>query len=282
LRYVLVERSAALREAQRERLPIEPADEALGGYRREPGEDHPVPAEGIGPVFASLDELPASPVEGLVFANELLDNLPFAIAHWDGTRWQEVLVGANEDGSFVEVLVPAREADAAMLDGLTSGIDLAPASRLPIARGIDEWLRGSAEVLRRGWCCFVDYTEDAKGLLARGDGWLRTYAGHGRGVGPLERVGEQDITADVMNEQLLHAAAAAGLQLVDERSQAEWLKALGIDDLVDEGRRAWEAGAARGDVAGLAGRSRANEAAALTDPAGLGAHRVFVFAKGTP
>ena len=53
----------------------------------------------------------------------------------------------------------------------------------------------------------------------------------------------------------------------------------GIDELVDEGRRAWEAGAARGDLEALAGRSRVTEAAALTDPAGLGAHTVLVLTK---
>ena len=59
-------------------------------------------------------------------------------------------------------------------------------------------------------------------------------------------------------------------------TQAEWLRELGIDELVEEGRRRWDEGAARGDLDALAGRSRVNEAAALTDPAGLGAHRVVV------
>ena len=39
LRYVLVERSAALRAEQRERLPLEPADEALGPFVRRGDED---------------------------------------------------------------------------------------------------------------------------------------------------------------------------------------------------------------------------------------------------
>ncbi len=49
--------------------------------------------------------------------------------------------------------------------------------------------------------------------------------------------------------------------------QAEWLGCLGIDELVDEGRRRWrEAGAQRGDLEALAGRSRVSEAAALDRP----------------
>ncbi len=67
--------------------------------------------------------------------------------------------------------------------------------------------------------------------------------------------------------------------MTSESSQAEWLRSLGIDDLVEAGRRTWEAGAARGDLEALAGRSRITEAAALTDPAGLGAHTVVVLTK---
>jgi hypothetical protein len=62
-------------------------------------------------------------------------------------------------------------------------------------------------------------------------------------------------------------------------TQAEWLRELGIDELVADGKRAWDEGARRGDLAALAGRSRVNEAAALTDPEGLGGYRVVVLAK---
>ena len=44
--------------------------------------------------------------------------------------------------------------------------------------------------------------------------------------------------------------------------------------------RIWQAGAARGDLEAIAGRSRGVEAAALTDPGGLGAHRVLVLRRG--
>ena len=57
--------------------------------------------------------------------------------------------------------------------------------------------------------------------------------------------------------------------------QAAWLRGWGLDDLVDQGRRDWESGAARGDLAAIRGRSRAVEAEALCDPAGLGAFRVL-------
>jgi len=121
LHYVLVERSRALRDAQRERLEIEPPDEALGAFQRVAGEDHPIPAAGTGPLFTSLDEIPAVSFDGVVFANELLDNLPFGIAQFDGDRWQEVLVGVGRDGQFEELLVPAREPDVSRLITCTEG-----------------------------------------------------------------------------------------------------------------------------------------------------------------
>ena len=90
---------------------------------------------------------------------------------------------------------------------------------------------------------------------------------------PLDAPGAQDITADVVLEQLV--AASPFVPDVVATTQADWLRDLGIDELVEEGRRAWDDGAHVGDLAALAGRSRVNEAAALTDPAGLGAHRVL-------
>ena len=60
-------------------------------------------------------------------------------------------------------------------------------------------------------------------------------------------------------------------------TQAEWLRGLGLDDLVADARREWDAHAHVGDLEAVRHRSRVSEGAALADPAGLGAHRVLVF-----
>ena len=97
--------------------------------------------------------------------------------------------------------------------------------------------------------------------------WLRTYRGHARGGHPLERLGEQDITCEVAIDQLPVPAR--------DVSQAEWLRAHGIDELVEEGRAIWRERAAIGDLEAMKARSRVTEAEALLDPAGLGAFRVL-------
>jgi hypothetical protein len=58
-------------------------------------------------------------------------------------------------------------------------------------------------------------------------------------------------------------------------AQADWLRAHGLDELVDTARRAWRAGAAAPDLDAFKARSRLSESAALTDPSGLGAFRVM-------
>ncbi len=268
LRYVLVERSAVLRAEQRTRLALEPADEALGPFVRTTGNDAPIPETNAGPVFASLDDLPAlDAVEAVVIANELLDNLVFGIAEFDGARWNEVRVGIDGD-VFNEVLVPAADE--------TPEIEVPAGTRAPVPRGIRAWFESCDLVLRRGYVVVIDYMTTATELPNRK--WLRTYRGHDRGFDPLVDPGEFDITGDVVVEQLL--ACAPGSAVRTHTSQGEWLRDLGIDALVEEGAQAWSSGAHRGDLEALAGRSRITEAGALTDPAGLGAHHVVVLSKG--
>jgi len=166
------------------------------------------------------------------------------------------------------------------LDAATEGLVVPGGARLPIPRGLDAWLAACSQALRSGTLIVIDYVDDAAGLVARGPGgWLRTYRAHARGGPPLSAPGAQDITADVVREQLGHAARASGLSVASDRSQTDWLRELGIEALAESGRQTWQARANVGDLEAIAGRSRVVEAAALTDAAGLGAHLVVTFTR---
>jgi NADH dehydrogenase [ubiquinone] 1 alpha subcomplex assembly factor 7 len=278
LRYVLVERSPALREAQHELLRVEPFEDALGPVVRT-DDDAPLPVTGMGPIVTALDELPAVALDGVVMANELLDNLPFRIVERTADGWAEVLVALDGD-QLVETVVPALDELAAEADAVAADAEVPAGARLPVPTRITDWLHSCATALRHGMLVVVDYVATASELLARGpDGWLRTYREHGRGDPPLVAPGDQDITVDVPAEYLVHAASRAGFQLVVAVTQAEWLSSLGIESLVDHARAAWDARAHVGDLEAVRERSRVSEAAALVDPAGLGAHRVLVFTR---
>jgi NADH dehydrogenase [ubiquinone] 1 alpha subcomplex assembly factor 7 len=271
LRYVVVERSPALRAAQRDLLTLEPADEVFGPVVTSADPDEsPRPVAGMGPLVTSLAELPAVTVVGVVIANELLDNLPARIVERSAGGWSEVRVALTDDGKLEEVVVPMEPSDLAAAEAPVG-------ARLPVAEGVVAWLLAVARMLHRGEVLLVDYIVPTPELVARGqDGWLRTYREHERGTSPLDAPGTQDITCDVPHEQLLLAARRAGFAIAADLTQAEWLAGLGIDELVEEGASVWRARAHLGDLEALAGRSRASEAAALTDPAGLGAHRVML------
>jgi NADH dehydrogenase [ubiquinone] 1 alpha subcomplex assembly factor 7 len=275
LRYVLVERSAHLRDEQRSRLPVEPPDEALGPFV--PGADETaVPEPGRGPIVTALDDLPAVGFVGVVLANELLDNLPVHVVERTDAGWAEVRVDCDATG-FVEALVPAPPALSTEADLVADGAVVPSGARIPVPRAARAWLEAVGAGLRSGEVVLFDYVDTTSSLASRGQAaWMRTYREHRRGHDPLRAPGTQDITCDVPLEYLRHVTARAGLRLVEYVSQREWLARYGIADLVAEGDRIWREGAARGDLAALAGRSRGVEAAALTDPAGLGAHRVLV------
>ncbi|MGH9022616.1 MAG: SAM-dependent methyltransferase [Acidimicrobiia bacterium] len=290
LRYILVERSPALRLAQRDLLVLEPAGEVLGpaGFA-DPGEA-PVPLPGKGPILASLAELPAARLVGVVLANELLDNLPIRLVERHAGGWLEVRVGIEEaSGStniefahaeFVEILVPADPELAGAADLVGSAVPtLSTGDRLPIQVGSAAFLSDCAGLLRKGFVALIDYADVAAGLIARGQAsWLRTYRAHRVGSGPLADPGSQDVTCEVVLEWVRRSASAAGLALMDDLSQADWLETLGICGLVEEAKDDWRPG--RLDLPALAARSRILEAQALCDAGGLGAHRVLILGRG--
>lgn len=266
LRYLLVERSPEWRDMHAAVLPLEPVSMVLGPAVA--GEDDDAEARsqpGIGPLFASTAELPAEQFVGVILANELLDNLPFGLLEMTRDGWAEVRVG-ERDGRLVEELVPCEHDGSA-----------AVGARVPVQREARRWVADALSQLRRGRVVAIDYADTTDSMIGRPwQTWLRTYRGQTTGGHPLDRPGGQDITCEVAVDQLPPPNA--------DRSQADFLRAHGLDELVDGYRKA-AADRSAGDSAtflrALEGRSRVSEAAALVDPGGLGAFRVLEWEVGT-
>ena len=253
LRYVLVERSAALRREHEQLL------------------EHPP-----GPCAAleSRADLPDGPLDGVVVANELLDNLPCRILERTVDGWAEVYVSAEEPagaGGLTEVLRPLAPEARDAADALAP--DAPVAGRIPLAAAAVGWVERALALLRRGSLAVIDYTDSSASLAARPHReWVRTYRAGVRGHEPLQDAGRCDITVEVPLDQILAAHAGA-----EVRDQASFLRSLGIEDLVAEGRALWRDRAAVGDLQALEARSRVYEAEALCDPGGLGAFTVAVW-----
>jgi SAM-dependent MidA family methyltransferase len=250
LRYVLVERSARLRERHGEYLALESAAHAFAPDRDENDDEQRPPDLPTGPIVVSLSELPRVGAH-VVLANELLDNLPVdLLEHVDG-RTCEVRVGLDGE-RLTEVLIPSELS-------IESG-------REPVQAAAARWVHDARAL--GGRVVAIDYADTSASMAARPwTEWLRTYRSHERGVDPLTDLGTQDITCDVAVDQLPRPTS--------NTAQADWLRAHGIDELVEEGRNVWEERAHIGDLEAMRARSRVSEAEALTDPEGLGAFRVL-------
>ena len=207
----------------------------------------------------SMATMPTTePLDGVVIANELLDNLPFRLAVVD-QGWREAFVDVGTDGRFVEVL--------------SAPIDPAPTflpataqfgARAPLVDRAAAFVAEARRLVRSGSVVAIDYGTPITAMLAGRTyrDWMRTYRGNERGDHYLAAPGTQDITIDVPIDQLPEPDTV--------RAQAQFLQLWGVDELVAEGKRVWEEQAARPGLEAMKMRSRVSEAEALLDPAGLG------------
>ncbi len=266
LRYVLVERSAAQRGAHGERLALEDSAFAFAPAADDDENALPPPA---GPIVVSLSEMPRLEAPAVVLANELLDNMPFDLAQRTVDGWDEVRIGAR-NGDLVEMLVPLDSRRAEMLRRLVP--EAVAGARVPLQDAAAAWLRDARSLGGAGGAVIaVDYASTTADLAQRPWlEWVRTYRQQTRGEHPLADLGGQDITCEVAMDQLAAVEPPARV-----RRQADWLADLGLDELVEDGRRTWSERAHIGDLEAVRGRSRIGEAEALTDPNGLGAFRVM-------
>jgi SAM-dependent MidA family methyltransferase len=205
----------------------------------------------------SRETMPDHAINGVIFANELLDNMPFRLFVFDGT-WMEAFVAQTPDGAFVEVLHKPSALPAVLPQTAALG------SRVPIQDAACAWVSNALSLIERGSLLLFDYCTDTTAAVAAMPWreWLRTYKDHERGGHYLLDPGSQDITAQVVLDQL-----PAGFVAM---TQAQFLQQWGIGELVLEGKAYWEQLSGAPDVAAIKMRSRAVEQGALTDMAGLG------------
>jgi len=214
----------------------------------------------------SLAEIPEGKFTGVVIANELLDNLAFDLCVFDN-EWRESWIGLNGD-QLVETLKPLSAPSPFLPSFAQHG------ARAPLQRAAQQWLSATLEKLESGRVLIFDYCTPLTAVAAAQPWreWLRTYVGHEKGSHYLRNAGHQDITTQVMIDQLAAVKAPESV-----RSQSQFLQLWGIDELVAEGKAAWEAAAAAPNLAAIKMRSRIGESAALLDPLGLGSFTALTF-----
>lgn len=224
-------------------------------------------------VVESFDAVPGE-VLGVILANELLDNLPAALAVRHGRSWRERAVGSRA-GALAWVEVEARDEVARWAS--THGGRVPEGGQVEVQLEAGRWLVEALRRLRSGGVIVIDYGDTAEGLEhRRPEGTVRTYRDHHLGPDPLTDPGSTDVTMDVNFTALASVAAEHGAD-VELWRQDEYLVRWGLLDRIEVLRRQELEAAAAGTVMErLRRRNLVTGAETLLHPRGLGDFRVLV------
>ncbi len=224
-------------------------------------------------VYESLADLGGC-IRGVVVANELIDNLPMAIAQLTETGWRERWVGVDDTGLCMVDADPRPEV-LDWLDRYAGPVDAG--GWVEVQLEAFAWVGDVLRTMTAGALLLIDYGDTAENLAPRRqDGTLRTYRAHHLGPHPLDEPGATDITADVNFTALEEAARGMGAE-VEVLRQDDFLARWGLRDRISEMRhRELDLARSGDEMQRLRIRTLRQEAETLMHPRGLGDFRVLI------
>lgn len=214
VRYMILDRSADLRQVQREHIAS------------------------IAPALLSrvewLDQAPQEPWQGVLLANEVIDAL--AVERFqasDSADLEQLCVSHTNSGFQWE----SRQAPAYLADALDAlGVEFPGLYRSEINLQLLPWLEAMTASMYRGLALFIDYGYPRREyyLDQRNDGTLICHYRHRAHDDVFFWPGLQDITAFVDFTLLAEASVQCGLELEGYTSQAMFLLGCGLDEVLAE------------------------------------------------
>lgn len=208
LKYVVVESSAAMIERQRERL---------GDFGGRLG-------------WLKLEEIERAPVSGIFFSNELVDAMAVSRVRLCNGNLEEQYVGLDSEGKRLR-LVWDRPSTGAFADYLArAGAELREGQIVEINLDAVGWLERLSRAIDRGFLVTIDYGDVAHLIYGpdRKGGTLRSFHRHRLIDSPLNRVGEQDITASVNFTALIEYGRKFGFETLSYERQVSFLLRNGL------------------------------------------------------
>lgn len=204
LRYIIIEKSPALKDRQRERLKPHFPDQVR------------------------WEETVPDQLVGVLFSNELVDAMPVHRLRVDPQAVQEIYVDWIE-GRFVETVGPP--STPRLLDYLKKiEARFDRPTEIEINLQAVDWMRRIGASLARGYVVTIDYGYPAEALYTSGrpKGTFLCYYRHTTNEDPYQHVGEQDMTAHVDFTSLAKAGEEVGLSVIGLTDQTHFLMGLGI------------------------------------------------------
>ena len=216
LRYVLVDRSPAMRELQRRNLAPWLDRAALLTWVND------------------LANVAPQGLTGLFFSNELVDSFPVHRVQVTAQGIEELWVDYR-DGRFVECLRPL-SSDTLAHRLRRVGADWPEGYRTEINLRASEWMKHVAQHLDRGFVLTIDYGHTAQDLYRsdRKHGTFLCYFRQSIREDPFRRVGEQDMTSHVDFSNLVETGEGHKLQTTGFTNQMSFLMGLGVEHMISE------------------------------------------------
>ncbi len=212
--YLILERSAALRQRQQENLRRE-LPELFGR-------------------IVWLDALPEAGLRGVVLANEVLDAMACERWCWDSDRAQRYFI--VEDGQdFAWQLQDCADSKlAAAIEQYADVFQLAPGYVSELNPALEPWLNGITACLDAGLVLLIDYGYPRREYLhpQRANGTLQCHFRQRAHDDVFFYPGLQDITAHVDFTAVAEAAISVGLQVAGYTTQTHFLLDCGLDRLL--------------------------------------------------
>jgi len=184
-------------------------------------------------IIENADPIPEK-MKGCVLSNEFLDALPVHRVCVREGAWQEIYVGVDNQGDFVDIIGPLSTPRLAeQLAGLP--VQLMEGYRTEINLRALDWIAQVGKNLERGYVLTIDYGFERNEFFAphRRDGTLQCYHQHTKTTDPYQRAGAQDITTHVEFTSVMEEGKKHGLETVKFTDQSHYLLEIG-EELVTE------------------------------------------------
>lgn len=258
LKYLVVEKSPALKKEQHDRL-----------------QEFPIH-------WCELNEIPTASLIGCFFSNELLDALPVHQFILEDAQVREIYVTIQDGINFVETTGEISTKDLTRylnFNGIKLTKDVYPDGyRSEINLAAIDWLSVVADKLQRGYLLTIDYGYSAEKYYhpSRSQGTLQCYYQHRHHDNPYINIGHQDITAHVNFTALERWGELCGLEKVGFTQQGLFLMALGLGESI----ASLSSSNASDGKAILEVLQRREALHQLINPMGLGGFGVLIQSKG--
>lgn len=232
LRYVLVERSPALRGRIEKTLSRHVAlgkaviENGTSGAKAQSSDGQSGTSELV-PFPSVRDASEDAPFPSIVFANEYFDAIPVEVVSTEGSLRID-----SHAGKFVETWVPSSADELEFLDRYS--IHPETGERVEVSLQSQMHMNAASSV-ERGFVVVVDYgfTRDEQ-LAGRHRGTVKAIRQHSVSENPYEAPGEQDITADVNFTALAAAAEQQGMLTQKLITQSQFLLGIGeVNEFAD-------------------------------------------------